>query len=385
MKAWRHDFHKHPELGFNEERTSRKIASILEEFGLKVFTGIGKTGVVAVLRNGKSKRAIGFRADMDGLPIQEENNFSYRSIYDNVFHGCGHDGHSAMLLGAAYTLSRQKDSLHGTLYFIFQPNEENGKGALAMIDDGLFKRFSMQEIYGLHNMPGLPAGKFVVREGSIMTSESIFVITIKGRGGHASMPSRTIDPIVIAAEIVLTLQTIVSRSVDPEEWGVLSVTEIDTDGARNVIPSKVIIKGDCRALKTDTQRKIETRMRKIVRGICLAHGATGKVEYNDEFIVTMNSPNETKAAINAAQKVSGNLQVDTNCPPCGASEDFARMLEKKPGCYILLGNGNQGHCGRSLHNPHYDLNDKILTTGCNYWVALAKERLADPQSTQVKT
>ena len=384
MKEWRRDIHKHPELGFNERRTSGKIASILEEFGLEVFRGIGKTGVVAVLKNGKSKRSIGFRADMDGLPIQEENNFSYRSIYDKVFHGCGHDGHSAMLLGAAYCLSRQKNALYGTLYFIFQPNEENGKGALAMINDGLFKRFPMQEIYGLHNMPGLTAGKFAVREGSIMTSESIFLITVQGRGGHASMPSKTIDPIVIAAEIVLALQTIVSRSVDPDEWGVLSVTEIVTDGARNVIPSKVIIKGDCRALETNTQRKIETRMRKIVRGICSAHGATGKVRYKDEFIVTINTPNETKAAIIAAQEVSGDLLVDINCPPCGASEDFARMLEKRPGCYILLGNGKSGHCGRSLHNPHYDLNDKILTAGCNYWVALAKERLSARQNGRAK-
>ena len=244
-----------------------------------------------------------------------------------------------------------------------------------MINDGLFKRFPMKRVYGLHNMPGRPVGKFAVREGSILTSESIFVITVKGRGGHASMPSKTIDPIVIAAEIVLALQTIVSRTISPEEWGVLSVTEIDTDGARNVIPSKVTIKGDCRALKTDTQRTIEKKIRKIVAGICSAHGASGKVKYKDDFVVTVNTPFETKVAIRAAQKVSGDLLVDTNCPPCGASEDFARMLEKKPGCYILLGNGEKGHCGRSLHNPNYDLNDEILTIGCNYWVALANEQL----------
>jgi hippurate hydrolase len=328
-----------------------------------------------VLTRGTAGQAIGVRADMDALPIQEANTFEHRSIHDGVFHGCGHDGHTAMLLAAAKWLSDSGD-FDGTVYFIFQPSEEDGRGALAMIEDGLFERFPMQAVYGMHNMPGIPAGQFAVRKGEIMTSEDIFEITIKGRGGHASMPDRAIDPIIIAAELILALQTIVSRSVAPKDWGVVSVTEILSDGARNVIPSTVTIKGDCRAMSTQTQDKIETRMREIVAGITSAHGAEGLVEYRNDFVVTVNTPQETDAAIAAARKVAGEPAVDPACPPCSASEDFARMLQVKPGCYMLIGNGVDGHCGATLHNPNYDLNDEILTTGAAYWVALVESRLS---------
>lgn len=374
MQAWRRDIHKHPELGFREERTAAKVADLLEDFGLEVHRGIGTTGVVGVLRRGQGNRAIGLRADMDALPIQEANDFPHRSVNEKVFHGCGHDGHTTMLLGGAKRLAADSD-FDGTVYFIFQPSEEDGRGALSMIDDGLFERFPMEAVYGMHNMPGIPAGHFAVRKGSMMTSEDIFVITIQGRGGHASMPDRTVDPVVIGAEVVLALQTIVSRSVGPQDWGVVSVTEMLTDGARNVIPSRVTIKGDCRALTPETQAHIEARMRQIVAGVCAAHGAEGKVDYRQDFVVTVNTPAETEAAVEAARQVAGEPAVDANCPTCGGSEDFARMLQKKPGCYVLIGNGLEGHCGSSLHNPHYDLNDEILSTGCDYWVTLVENQL----------
>ena len=375
VQAWRRDIHQHPELGFTEQRTAAKVAGLLREFGLEVHEGIGRTGVVGVLKKGHSKRAIGLRADIDALPIQEANTFEHRSVHDGVFHGCGHDGHTAMLLGAARCLA-ESGNFDGTLYFIFQPSEEDGRGALAMIEDGLFERFPMEAVFGMHNMPGMPAGHFAVREGSMMTSEDIFVITINGRGGHASMPDRAIDPVIVAADIIQALQTIVSRSVAPSKWGVVSVTEILTDGARNVIPSTVTIKGDCRAMTTDMQVLIEKRMREIVAGITAAHGATGTVEYRNDFIVTENSAVETEAAVAAAISVAGEIAVDPDCPPCSGSEDFAQMLRVKPGCYILIGNGLDGHCGTNLHNPGYDLNDDILTVGASYWIALVEAQLA---------
>ncbi len=244
-----------------------------------------------------------------------------------------------------------------------------------MIEDGLFDRFPMQAVYGMHNMPGLPAGHFAIRKGAIMTSEDIFAITIRGRGGHASMPEKTVDPVVVAAKVVLALQTIGSRAVSPRDWGVVSVTEIITDGARNVIPSEVIVKGDCRALSQDTQRLIERRMREIVDGLCAAYGAEGHVHYQEDFVPTVNASAETDAAIAAALTVAGDVAVNPDCPTCGASEDFARMLRVKPGCYIFIGNGDKGDCATTLHNPRYDLNDEILTTGCDYWVALVSQEL----------
>lgn len=376
MTHWRHDIHRHPELGFREIRTSDKVAILLEEFGLDVHRGIGQTGIVGVLRRGDGNNAIGLRADMDALPIQEANDFEHKSTNDGVFHGCGHDGHVAMLLGAAKTLS-ESDTFNGTVYFIFQPSEEDGRGALSMIDDGLFERFPMSAVYGMHNMPGIAAGNFAVRKGTIMTSEDVFEIIIHGRGGHASMPERTVDPIIVGAEVIQALQTIVSRSLSSREWGVVSITEVFTDGARNIIPSTFTIKGDCRALSSDVQQTIERRMREIVAGICAAHGAEADVLYQNDFVPTVNSAAETDAAIRAAQTVAGDVGVDPDCPTCGASEDFARMLQQKPGCYILIGNGDHGPCSASLHNPHYDLNDDILKVGCQYWVTLVEQQLPD--------
>ena len=375
MQGWRRDIHQYPELGFNEVRTAAKVAELLTEFGLEVHQQVGLTGVVGVLKRGTSDKAIGLRADMDALPIQEANDCDYRSVNDGVFHGCGHDGHTAMLLGAAQALSQSKD-FDGTVYFIFQPSEEDGQGALAMIADGLFERFPMQAVYGLHNMPGWAAGHFAVRKGAIMTSEDIFEITIKGRGGHASMPEKTIDPVMVGAEVALALQTIVSRSISSRDWAVVSITEFITDGARNIIPSNVTIKGDCRALSPDVQATIARRMKEIVAGICASHGATGTVLYQNDFIPTINSDLETDAAVAAAQAVTGHAGITEDCPTCGASEDFAQMLKRKPGCYMLLGNGHEGSCATSLHNPHYQLNEDILSRGCDYWQALVTQQLA---------
>jgi len=368
---WRRAMHRQPELGFSEHLTAKNIADCLQSMGVETHTGIGGTGVVGIITRGQSSRAIGLRADIDALPIQEHNQFAHRSEHDGKFHGCGHDGHTTMLLHSAEALSNS-DTFDGTVYFIFQPNEENGLGALAMMKDGLFEKFKMDAVYGLHNMPGIPAGSFAVREGPMMTFEDNFVITINGRGGHASMPNRAIDPVLIAAEIIQALQSIISRSLDPMHAGVVSVTEILTDGARNVIPSKVILKGDTRGLRDDTQALIEARMRQLVVNIGAAHGADVTLAYTHEFVVLNNSFDETGIAADAATAVVGEALVDADCEPAACSEDFAQMLRVKPGCYLLLGNGIDS---QSLHNPHYDFNDELISVGARYWVELATRAL----------
>ena len=372
--GWRRDIHKHPELGFREERTAAVIAGLLDGMGIEAHTGIGGTGVVGVLKRGDSGRSIGLRADIDALPISEANSFAHRSVHDAQFHGCGHDGHTAMLLAAAETLAAG-NGIDGSVHFIFQPNEENGLGALAMMEDGLFDRFSMDAIYGMHNMPGIPAGSFAVRKGPMMTFEDNFVISIKGLGGHASMPNRTRDPVVVAAEIISALQTVIARSLNPMESGVVSVTEVLTDGARNVIPSNVTIKGDTRGLSPDTQALIEKRMRELVVNIGRAHNVEAELEYTHEFIVLNNSDRETDLAVQAAIDTVGEDNVVPDCEPAACSEDFAQMLNAKPGCYLLIGNGKDGHCGRPLHNPGYDFNDEVLETGAAYWVKLTRNIL----------
>lgn len=373
--AWRRDIHRHPELGFGEVRTADVVAKRLETFGIETHTGIGKTGVVGVLKRGDSERSVGLRADIDALPIQEMNDFGHRSVHDSRFHGCGHDGHTAMLLAAAETLAGSS-RFDGTVHFIFQPNEENGLGALAMMDDGLFERFPMDAVYGMHNMPGIPAGHFAVRKGPMMTFEDNFVIRITGLGGHASMPNRTRDPVVVAAEIISALQTIVSRSLNPMLSGVVSVTEVHTDGARNVIPSNVTIKGDTRGLTDEVQQLIETRMRDLVTHIGKAHNVEVSLDYTHEFVVLENAGPETDIAVQAAIETVGEDRVVPDCEPAACSEDFAQMLKAKPGCYLLIGNGTEGHHGRPLHNPGYDFNDDVLATGAAYWVRLTENVLS---------
>lgn len=382
MVAWRHDIHRHPEFGFEESRTAALVAKTLESLDLEVETGIGTTGVVGKLSRGKSNRAIGLRADMDCLLIQEKNTFDHRSQHAGKMHACGHDGHTSMLLGAASYLANS-ESFDGTVYFIFQPAEEHGAGALSMIDDGLFERCPVDAVYAIHNMPGIPVGRFAVRPGAIMSSEDNFEIVITGRGVHASMPHQGIDPIVIASQIVLGLQTIVSRSRNPVDVAVVSVTDILTDGTRNASPSTVTLRGDVRTFDTEVQAMVEARMREIVKGTCESYGATHQVSYTHDFIPTINTESETEITIEAARRALGEENVAADVPAATTSEDFARMLAVKPGCYGLIGNGAEpGGCG--LHNPHYDFNDEILRAGVAFWaelVALELPARAEPKGT----
>ena len=373
---WRHDLHRYPEFGFEENRTSDFIAEKLEGFGIDVVRNIGQTGLVGILKKGGGERSIGLRADMDALQINEANTFEYKSCNDGVMHACGHDGHSTMLLGAAKYMVDHGE-FDGTVYFIFQPAEEHGKGALSMIDDGLFDHYRIDAIYGLHNMPGLAEGNFAVRAGAIMASESNFNIRVTGKGGHAALPHMGVDAMLTGAQVVVALQSIVSRNLSAlEEPAVVSVTEFVTDGTVNVIPSQVTIKGDCRCFGDESLAKIQTAMERIVAGVCTSNGATYEFNFHTSFPSTINSETETQHAIRAALDVFDTSQVDQDCPPYTTSEDFANMLQVRPGCYGLLGNGGDAGGGCALHNPKYDFNDRILMKGVNYWVKLVENQLS---------
>ena len=371
MMSWRYDFHENPEIGFNETQTAKKIASLLSDFGLEVHTGIGKTGVVGILIRNTSMESIAIRADMDALPIQEKSTLTYRSKYKNTMHACGHDGHMAILLGAAKYLS-EDITFEGNVIFIFQPNEENGLGAKAMIKDGLFDKFQITEIYALHNLPGLDIGKFATREGTITASESLFEIAIISESCHSALPHMSIDPIVVASEIILAIQTILSRKIDPRKNAVFSITEIYTDGKRNILPSTVTIKGDTRALDSNIKNIIEKKLRELVKGICLAHGALSKIKYATVFPITHNSKLPTNKITACVLDMYGSDNMDANCEPMLFSEDFSFFAIKKPGCFLLMGNGLTGACAEPLHSPIYDFNDQSLVLGSSMWVHLAK-------------
>jgi len=374
MQAWRHDFHRHPELAFEEQRTAGKVAELLTGFGLEVHTSVGNTGVVGVLKKGNSERAIGLRADMDALKILEQNTFEYRSVNEGKMHACGHDGHTAMLLGAAQYLASEGE-FDGTAVFIFQPAEEHGDGAKAMIEDGLFERFPVDAVYAIHNFPSLATGKFAVRAGSIMAAEDNFEITINGVGCHAAMPHLGKDTIVIGAEIVSAMQSLVSRTLDPIDNAVVSFTEFLTNGTVNVVPGQVILKGDTRSMTTAVQDHIENTMERIVNGICAAHGASYEFSYRRNFVPTINTADEARIAASVAGTVVGADNVVGNSCPVMASEDFGYMLQARPGAYLLLGNGEEGVGGCSLHNPAYDFNDDILGIGADFWVTLVQSQL----------
>lgn len=371
MVQWRHDLHKHPELGFEETRTASFVADTLESAGLEVHRGIGGTGVVGVLRRGKGGRSIGLRADMDALPISEINDIDYASVNEGVMHACGHDGHTTMLLGAARYLSSQSD-FDGTVVFIFQPNEEHGLGAPAMIRDGLFERFSIDEVYAMHNMPGMPVGSFASRAGSMTASESLFEINILAAGGHAALPHMGVDAIVVGAQIVGALQTIVSRKLNPGLNGVVSVTGFETDGKRNVLPGTARLSGDARALSDESNRTIEARMREIVAGVCAAHGVTAEVSYDTIFPAIVNSAAQVGAAASAAERLFDQENCNASCEPKLFSEDFAHMASKRPGCFMLLGNGCDHSNGKPLHSADYDFNDDLLVPGSSFWVELVE-------------
>ena len=374
LVEWRHDLHMHPQISFEEEYASNKVATLLKDFGVEVHQGIAKTGVVGVLKKGSSNKSIGIRADMDALPINEINNFSYKSKIENRMHACGHDGHTTMLLGAAKYLAEQ-GNFDGTIYFIFQPDEENTLGAKTMIDEGLFTNFSIDEVYGMHNIPGMELGTFGTRKGGITTSENLFEILIKGKGGHAALPHMSKDTITIGSQIILALQTIVSRKLDPVAAGVVSVTEFITDGKKNVLPGNGLIKGDARAFSQDTNTMIEKNMRQLVEGICNSFGVSAEVKYETTCPMTFNQPKQSDAATKAAITLLGEDKCNGDIDPRPFSEDFSIMSENTPGCFVLMGNGTSGSYGRPLHSADYDFNDELLVKGSSYWVELAEQQL----------
>ena len=375
MQQWRHDIHRHPELGFEEHRTAEKVASLLQEWGIETHTNVGSTGVVGVIKRGNSSRMIGLRADMDALAINEQNTFDHCSQHEGKMHACGHDGHTTMLLGAAYHLAKHGE-FDGTVAFIFQPAEEHGKGAKSMIADGLFERFPVQDVYAIHNFPSVPLNNFIMKRGPVMASEDNFEITIKGVGHHAAMPHRGVDPIVVASQIVLALQSIVSRRINPSENAVISVTEFITDGTVNVVPNQVILKGDTRSFLPEVQTAIKENMKMMAESICAANGISCEFSYTSVFDSTINTAQEADKAAAVARRLVGDGQVSMEFEPPMTSEDFAFMLQAKPGCYVLLGNDGEGPGGCGLHNPNYDFNDDILTTGADFWVELVQSELA---------
>ena len=365
----RRDFHRFPELGFQEKRTKDKIASYLKELGLDVYYG---SGIVGLLRVGHGTKVIGLRADMDALPIQETNTHNYISKNKGIMHACGHDGHMTMLLGAAHKLSTNTN-FNGTIVFIFQPNEEHGLGAKAMMDEGLLENFPIEEIYGIHNLPGIPTGELLTRPGLICSSESLFEMKIKGMGGHSSMPQLGQDTITIGAEIVQAIQTIISRKISSGSGAVVSVTEFISDGQRNVLSGETILKGDVRTRQIDDRKKIEIYLNQIAEGIATAHDIKIEVAFETEFIETINHIKPTEAVLKTAK--NSGLKV-TNCEPMSFSEDFAHFSNAVPGCFFLLGNGIIEANNKPLHSSDYDFNDDLLSIGSDFWASLAKNRLS---------
>jgi amidohydrolase len=373
MTAWRRDFHMHPELGFDEHRTSAAVAARLAEFGLDVHRGLGGTGVVGTLRAGSGNGCIGLRADMDALPIEERNDVAYRSRHPGRMHACGHDGHTAMLLGAARHLARTRD-FDGTVHFIFQPAEEGLGGAQAMIADGLFEKFPVDAVYGLHNAPRRPFGTFYTRSGPMMASSNDFDILVRGRGAHAARPENSVDPVVVAAHIVTALQTVVSRNVSALDTAVLSVTKIQGGAAYNVIPEEVKIGGNVRAYRAEIVDRIEAAIGRIAEGVATTFGASVVYEFRRKYPPLLNHAREAAIAADAAAEVVGESNVERNGPPRTASEDFAFMLQRNPGAFIFLG-GGEGDAVADVHNAHYDFNDAILPIGASYFARLVQMTL----------
>ncbi len=373
LTAIRRDIHMHPELAYEETRTSDIVAEQLQSYGIEIQRGLAKTGVVGTLKAGTANKSIALRADMDALPIHEANDFGHRSVHDMKMHACGHDGHTTMLLGAAKYLSATRE-FDGIVHFIFQPAEEGAGGARVMIEEGLFDKFAIAAVYGMHNWPLLGVGKFAMRSGPLMAAADTFDIVVTGRGTHAAMPHTGLDPVPIGAEIVSALQTLVSRTTDPLDSAVLSVTQFQAGDAYNVIPETATLRGGVRTLREDTRQTMEAAMERIVSGICDAHGARYDFTYTRGYPPTVNAEEETANAAAAAADVVGKDNVQTDIAPVMGSEDFAYMLEKKPGSYIFIGNGTgEGSC--MVHNPGYDFNDEILTIGARYWSRLVETQL----------
>ena len=372
MTAWRRDLHAHPELGFEEHRTAAIVADRLKAFGVdEIHTGIARTGVVGVLRAGSGSGAIGLRADMDALPIDEASGVPHASTTAGKMHACGHDGHTTMLLGAARYLAETRN-FDGTVYLIFQPAEEMLGGGRVMLEEGLLERFPMSQLYGLHNWPKLPVGSFAVRPGPLMAAADRFTLTLHGQGGHGAMPDIARDPLVAAAQIVLAMQTIVSRNVDPVKQAVVSVTQIHGGDAFNVIPQTAMIAGTCRSFAPEVRDLIERRITAIGHGVGEALQVEVDVAYERGYPPTVNSEAETALAADAAAEVVGDERVDRATPPVMGAEDFSYMLEQRPGSYIFMGGGRPE---APLHSPQYDFNDEALTVGASYWARLVERLL----------
>ncbi len=377
IKGWRRDIHAHPETAFEEVRTADFVAEKLAEFGIEVHRGLATTGVVGVLegQSNTSGRAIGLRADMDALHIEELNDFDHRSRHQGKMHACGHDGHTAMLLGAAKYLSETRN-FDGRVAFIFQPAEENEGGGRVMVEEGLFEQFPVEAVYGLHNMPGMPVGTVSLRSGPAMAAFDIFEITVTGKGTHAAMPQLGIDPVVTGAQIVTSLQTIASRRTAPLDSVVVSVTQFHAGDTWNVIPETAVIRGTVRSFKKATQDQMERDIDRMARAICESQGASMTLRYERRYPALVNSEAETAIAGAVAAKVVGEDKVVMGAEPLMGSEDFAYMLEAKPGCYVWLGNGTEGGPGGcAVHNPHYDFNDEIAVVGASYWATLVEQIL----------
>lgn len=377
LTAWRRELHAHPQTAFEETYASDFVAARLEEAGIRVRRGLAKTGVVGTLDGSPPSRgdccAIALRADLDALDIHEQNEFPHRSLYPGKMHACGHDGHTVMLLGAARHLAETR-RFAGKVRFIFQPAEENEGGGRVMVEEGLFDEFPVDAVFGLHNWPGIPVGEFAVAPGPLMAAFDVFEIRLRGVGGHAALPHLTVDPVVVASHLVTALQTIASRGTNPLDELVVTVTQVHAGETWNVIPDQAVLRGTVRTLKKDVQETVEPAMRRIIDGVCAAFGAQGELRYERRYPATVNSERETRWAAEAAADVVGREHVCLDPAPCMGSEDFAFMLQERPGCYIWMGNGPSSQ-GRMLHNPRYDFNDEAIPVGASYWVRLVERLL----------
>ena len=370
IAAWRRDFHRHPELLYDVHRTAASVADKLRSFGVdEVVTGIGRTGVVGVIKGRKSAsgRVIGMRADMDALPMTETTGKPYASETPGKMHACGHDGHSAMLLGAARYLAETRN-FDGTAVVIFQPAEEGGAGGRAMVEDGLMDRWRIQEVYGMHNYPGLPVGEFAIRPGAMLAAADRILIEIEGLGSHAAKPHHGVDTVLVGAQIITQVQSIVARSVDPVKSGLISICQFHGGTADNIIPQTVTLRGTARSLSPEVQDILESRLRAVVEGTALAHGAKAKLTYRRDYPITVNHPRETEFAAAVAAEVAGRDRVDTDTSPLMGGEDFSFMLLERPGAFIFCGNGDTA----GLHHPAYDFNDDAIPVGASYWVRLVE-------------
>lgn len=373
ITAWRRDIHANPELLFEVHRTAGIVADKLEEFGVdEIVTGIAHTGVVGVIHGNTNKtgKVIGLRADMDALPIQEIRDLEHKSGTDGAMHACGHDGHTSMLLGAAKYLAETRN-FDGTAIVIFQPAEEGGGGGRVMVEEGMMERFKIQQVFGMHNMPGLPVGQFAIRPGGLMASADFFDIQIEGKGGHAARPQGCIDPAIVVAQIVQAFQSIVSRNTDPIESLVISVTQIHMGDTNNVIPQTAVLNGTVRTLKPEIRDLAEKRMQAVCENIGAAFDATVKLDYKRLYPVTVNHEAETEFAAGIARQIVGDDNVDDDAPPVMGGEDFSFMLEARPGAFIFVGQGDTA----GLHHPEYDFNDDIIPIGCSYWAKLVETAL----------